>query len=64
MLGTTWHRVPHPRRSGEGDNREESPVHMQSQPTCAYKEITLQQLRSFCETVRLGKYHGGGGHAR
>jgi hypothetical protein len=20
----------------------------------AYKEITLQQLRSFCETVRLG----------
>ena len=54
MLGTTWHRVPHPRRSGEGDNREESPVHMQSQPKRAYKEITLQQLRSFCETVRLG----------
>jgi DNA-binding transcriptional LysR family regulator len=27
---------------------------MQSRPGRAYKEITLQQLRSFCETVRLG----------
>jgi DNA-binding transcriptional LysR family regulator len=27
---------------------------MPSRPNRAYKEITLQQLRSFCETVRLG----------
>src|SRR5437588_7871544 len=27
---------------------------MPGRPGRAYKEITLQQLRSFCETVRLG----------
>ena len=42
------------RRLGRGDNHEESSGLMQGQTRRAYKEITLQQLRSFCETVRLG----------
>ncbi len=45
--------VPDAKTDTRGD-RQESPRLMQSQSTRAYKEITLQQLRSFCETVRLG----------
>src|SRR5262249_31721536 len=44
-----------PRGCGRpGGIPRESAMLMPSRPSRAYKEITLQQLRSFCETVRLG----------